>query len=472
MSTAWIPALAEDCPSSIEESFQHLKELSKKIPSLVNLSTMSNIPEYCRVNGYRDSEETPSGGQVWIDNFAASLEARENTFLAMFARVKKDLSAKAQPRDTYESIRNELKSHPEIGQEEAAACNRGLASLSGKSGKLMAGMERANQTSSAAADYKAGFAQASFACKDLTLTHLSSCAEGLGIIQDIARPVQFITLIDVWQQVVNDPVYYRVFHTLSLEMLDQLENKKAPAGHLFDDLKRLFLKEVKDPSLAEEYTWKSMGFLATSGSNLTYHASRVCGYSGNRALLQVFHVISTGAPALDRLSAGRGALYSYPKDVPINCDYGKEYHFWMAAYLAREVAKKTKDIEAAAAAAFSADKGYQFMTVTPGRDRTRPYRENAFSNYNNNIRLDLTQAAAGAWFGATSLDGKTKPISTQKYEAGLRKTFEGVQPVEVNSSFKFPDSGSIFKLLGTYSDWKKVINPDAPFFYFKKEMSQ
>jgi hypothetical protein len=453
-----------------EETLVHLKELSSGLSPLVDLSTSNNIPEYCRVNGYRDSEESSAGGQIWTDNFASSLETREKTLLGLFFRLKKDPAAQNPAGDTYESIRAELKSHPVIDQEEAAACNKGLSAISGDSAKAMAGMGRPDQTSSVAGDYKAGFAQAAFACKDVSLSHLFACAHGLNIIQDIARPVDFITLIDIWQQVVNDPVYYRVLQTLALEMIDQLEQKKAPEGHLFDDLKRLFLKEVKDQRLAEEYTWKTMGFLATSGSNLTYHASRVCGYTGNRALLQVFHVISTGAPVLDRLSAAKGSLYSYPKQVQVTCDYGKEYHFWMTAYLAREVAKRTGNIDAAAAAAFTADKGYQFMTVTPGRDRTKPFRENAFSNYNNNMRLDLTQAAAGAWFGATSLNDEANTVNSQTYEAGIRNTFAGVQPIEVNPDFKFPSSRRFIKLLRTYSNWKKVINPDAPFFYFKKEM--
>lgn len=55
--------------------------------------------------------------------------------------------------------------------------------------------------------------------------------------------------------------------------------------------------------------------------------------------------------------------YSYPRDVVTSCDNSKPYYFWMSAYMTREMVKQGISPEAAAAGAFSAQKGYEVLRM-------------------------------------------------------------------------------------------------------------
>lgn len=469
---------SSNCDSTSTESFHSLQQLSNSLPSILAVSQVKDIPEFCRINGIRDAKETEAFGMNWTDSFTPSLDRREASFLNNFIYQKdsqpRNLDPKCPgpdcekatslPKDTFDSIRTELLRHPEMPKEERANCSRQLTFL----------QREEAQVDQDAPEYKVGVAQAMFACKDVTLLSLAGCAQGLTIVRKIARPVRDMTLIGTWKEVVTDPVYYRVFHALALRMLDRIGGRVKSDDRLFDDISRLFQDEVKDPKLAKEYTWKTMGFLATAGTNLAFHTGIVCGgpTPEKNALHEVLYVIGMAPVIIDRLTAPQGYLYSYPREVNDVCDYGKSYHFWMTAYLAREVAKQTGNETAAAAAAFTAEKGYQFLTQTAGRDPSQPFKANAFSNYNNNIRLDLTQAAAGAWFGAMSLKPNQKQVDRQQFDNGIRNTFDGVRMIPINSKYEFPGTSSPLRLLGAYSDWKKVSNPDASFEYFEKLMKQ
>jgi hypothetical protein len=230
--------------------------------------------------------------------------------------------------------------------------------------------------------------------------------------------------------------------------------------------------EPKDPKKALEYTWSLMGVIATGGSSAGNVFMALCGTSKPLSMQQSFEVIARGSLVVDRMTAKNGFLYTYPKEVNSLCDYGKNYHFWMTAYLAREAMKETHDKIASAAAAFSLNKGYQFAKDGYGRDPSKPFKEDAFTNYNNNVRLDLAQASAGAWFGAMSMLGESKIMNRDKFENGIRQIFEGSQAIELNSNFQFPSRDDNFKMLDAYSKWKTVINPDAAFVFFQKEIGQ
>jgi hypothetical protein len=182
-------------------------------------------------------------------------------------------------------------------------------------------------------------------------------------------------------------------------------------------------------------------------------------------------MLTLSSVALDRRTAKKGFLYTYPKEVNSLCDYGKNYHFWMTAFLARQAAKETSDATAAAVAAFTLDKAYQFIKVGHGRDPAKPFREDTFSNYSNNIRLDLAQAAAGAWFGATSVNSNPIQLSQEQYETGLKKSFAGSEVIAADPNFKFPSINSPVSLVSTYLKWTKTINPDAAFRYFENQVN-
>lgn len=465
-----LTSAAEIC--IVKESFNEIKKLSKEMSPILSLTSTQDIEKFCQINGLRDTEESfgavldiNSADGRWEKSFIATHDFRTANFISYFykdslssdspnGKISPELANKKR-QEVFQIISKRLYDIPETISEELkdrfiAAADRQYKSA-------------ADQES----DIEAGTLKAAYACSDLTMLNAKGCIDGLAKIQKIAKPVGGITLIPVWKEVVQNPLYMKVFKAVSLKIMTHISEKTVPNLRLFDEIQSEFLKQGKNKMDAAEMTWKTMGLLATGGGNVAIRSDFI-GQNLSQ-LNDVLHVLSNGAMLLDRQSATKGFLFTYPKEVNNICDYGKNYHFWMTAYLAREVAKETQNVKAAAAAAYSADKGYQFAKRDAGRDPRKPFTQETFSNYNNNMRLDLSLASAGAWFGATSLS-EQKTISREKVDQALRLTFEGSEMLprrnqeELNQFLENP-----MKTIGFYSDWKKIINPDASYKFYAKE---
>jgi hypothetical protein len=137
------------------------------------------------------------------------------------------------------------------------------------------------------------------------------------------------------------------------------------------------------------------------GQNGYYNAAI---YPFNRWTLASALVISSGAVLLDSLKQSAGLpLYSFPKEVKTSCDNGKNYHFWVPAYMTRDAhikAHMSKD--SSQWSSFIPEVGYQMLSRSQGRDPVGNISSafNSLSNQKN--RLDLAFAAMGTEFARGS----------------------------------------------------------------------
>jgi hypothetical protein len=433
--------------STSAEPVSQLMALSNSLPQNLNLTSKLTVPEFCRVNAFRDQEEQVEENDrhwvdtnMWLGALAPSLEKRQ-WMLDTFTPDHKSLAVKARS----------------LTKAETAQCQSEIAKLAAKP---MQQSEEANATA----------LQAAYFCKDVTLLHLNTCASLVPVLLQTMKPVGDINLINLWLEFLSKSVYAKVLAKVLDKNLRLVAHKTAPKTRFFEDLKTGFLRELKDREQATDATFTVLAILSTDGNNTS--AYMPCEVPPSTGLEQLISITGIMNSVLDRLTAQKGFLYTYPAEADVTCDYGKTYHFWMAAYLAREGTKQTHDPVGAAAAAFTLNKGYQFLKEGGGRNRSNAFTQNVFSNYNNNMRLDLAQAAAGAWFGATSLNGQGASISQKEFESGLRANFSGAKETPRVAEFKFPTAKDPALLIPVYARWRETVNPDAAFKYFQKSLGQ
>ena len=134
-------------------------------------------------------------------------------------------------------------------------------------------------------------------------------------------------------------------------------------------------------------------------------------------------------------------LYSWPNGVSGFCNTQKSYHFWMAAYLSRELSKQGFNSESSMLGTYTAAIGYQ-LNRDQGRvaEKSKNYSENVivrsvFDPVINIIRADLAYAAAGARYGSQYGRGNVKSISIDKSLINMIE--HSSSNIEVSSFFFF-----------------------------------
>jgi hypothetical protein len=445
------------------ETYAELKAASEALPQNFSLSAASNVPQFCQVNGYRDSDpenfQKLRHGDAWYDGFFAVRDARESSFLYYFdpagGGAIRTLDEKARAK-SYGLVQQRLNSLP-------------LKISTSLKTRLLNGTKRLMKTTADQSNaLEVGLLQAAYLCKDLDLQSTLKCANKVQVAVKIAKPAAAVTVIPLWNELSRDPNYYSVFRKVAFKITERLKTGDAADSRLDEDVLAEFKNLVHDANKASEYTWKTMALLASGGGATARRVSVISMEPESNELADVLWVLTAGSMALDRISANKGYLYTYPRAIENLCDYGKNYHFWMAAYLARETMKNDGDAVSSAAAAYTVEKGYQFAKTGAGRAPERPYADPLFSNYNNNIRLDLSLASIGVWYGTAEAKLKLTRkqvdsilISNFQHSAALEK------PEKVAINFDNPNPTEIIPL---YDKWKKIINPDEGFLTLKKQL--
>lgn len=453
----------EPCaPNAPKEDLQSLVALSESIGQIKTAEELKDIPEFCRVLGYRGYQENQKVeiDGPWVGSFVAVKEARESGFRrylseGLEATSQRDSVKPARERLDFEELKRGVAQIKNASPDDAEFCRSHFEKYERFAGD-QAELRKASLTESA------------YFCSDLTLSSAASCASGMTRLQEIAKPVHGVTVLSLWKELVTDPVYFKALKTASLQVLERLQADDSRGSRLFQDLENAVLKETRNPSSAREYAWKTIAIFASGGANAHRRITKTC----RHPISAFLYVITNGAPILDRVSAAKGYLYSMPKEVNSLCDYGKSYHFWMTAYLARRLVKEGSDPLPAAAASYSVQKGYQFAKRDGGREPERSFREPSFSDWNNRRRMELSTSAAAAWFGALSAKGSPKNLDWSTVEEGIRQQFRGSEVRSGDPSFQFPGDSDVPRLMSAYREWKKILNPDSSFEYFRKKFGQ
>ena len=240
------------------------------------------------------------------------------------------------------------------------------------------------------------------ACSLLTLTHVQSCAESLRLTPEIMA-------VDSMTGFALGPLFLELatedrYRTPLIEVARLLLNKVDigdSSQDIFSDIAKIAQESGLPLLESRSLAWKIMGLYGSAGANM-YLRNRFFGIQQNNpAIANALNLIASAIPYLDSLAKLEHRRYALPRGLQATCDQGKSYHFWMAAFLARELTLRGSSPQGAAAAAYSAEKGYQLFSNTAGRDPAKIFQMNEFYPITNTIRMDLVYAGSGAIFGAS-----------------------------------------------------------------------
>lgn len=312
-------------------------------------------------------------------------------------------------------------------------------------------------------------------CGRLGLLSAGECKKGLDILQQRLATHEVnggaIARTDIYRKILGSRVYEDGVRRAALKISKRVRGQIRSPGNLFDDLKDAFIETNVRRENVDDLVWDVLGLLATSGPNIN---QRIKSCQNSSAILEdrldsQFHFslkyIAGALPLLDfRYSRQFKKLYSAPSSVRVTCDNGKFYHFWMSAYLSRELVKRDGlSVQAAKNASYASEIGYQALRDVVGKESDdvstslfgKLGKHELFSPVVNIVRTDLALAAGGATFGAlsTTTTNSNSVLSVDKsLQNILSKSGQGLS-VDVNLNGKS-------KMIYEMYQW---INALAPF---------
>jgi len=239
-------------------------------------------------------------------------------------------------------------------------------------------------------------------------------------------------------------------------------------ANLFDDLVAGFLRAGFTSIQAVDLTWESLAVIASTGPNLYSRLSGIqipkVGYPAAVAL----SIIASTTPILDLRGQIPNRMYSFPKGIEVTCDSGKPYHFWMAAYLSRELRKTGASFEISSAAAYILQKGYQTQNFG-SRKGFGILGSTPLSPSSNVVRMDLAYSTVGALFGAKSFE-RSQNTQAEK----VISIDNAYQTLIKNAGYNEPKSGSPsdWDMLKVYPVWNNIFTPNSAFDFLKKEIQR
>lgn len=239
-----------------------------------------------------------------------------------------------------------------------------------------------------------------------------------------------VTAAPVVKKILTDAAATEGLRRAALKMLERQSSVLSSEANAFDDIKKSFEESGLSTKEAENKTWDTMAALASAGPNFAKRWSRESiamkmdikniNDNPNAFALQT---IAESLPKIDTEKAKQqnGALYSLPVGINFPCDIGKSYHFWMTAYLSRNLVKSGSDTEAARSSAYIANLGYQMNRQAFAGSELNMENLERFGATENGIRMDLTLAAAGSLYGSNSAEGKVTKIDlAEKYRQSMK----------------------------------------------------
>ncbi len=262
----------------------------------------------------------------------------------------------------------------------------------------------------------------------------NQCYQALNqILQDMA-PVQNITARKEIDEVLTDLSYQKPLTRLALEYISWIESgKKIGSRRLNEDLVRVLGSTEK--------AWKVLAVLSSRGANFY----KLFGFSSRQTFPTVaaLGVIASSVLVFDWMGPEK---FSFPRGVKVNCDSGKSYHFWMAAYLSHRYQSKW--------ASYLSSVAYQMRSKTEFRDPNRSFQIPVNSIANEKIRLDLAYAAAGAEFGNSVSYGSRFDID-HKLDL-LENAAEKIEPIDKNDASDYWAEAP----LKAFYRWNRIFHPE------------
>jgi hypothetical protein len=299
-------------------------------------------------------------------------------------------------------------------------------------------------------------------CAYYSVKNAMTCYSALKKILEDMAPVENITARQEIHQVLTEETYRQPLTRLAQEYIALIERIDGSTGsakpgvspdqsekirlfglqnrRLDEDLKRVFGAD-------DDRTWKVLAVLAARGANFY----KLYGYATRRSfpVIAALGVISSAALYFDQLTPeGR---FSFPRGTKVDCDSGKSYHFWMAAYLSNQYGSRW--------AAYLSSVAYQMRSDTEFRKPERAFMEKWDSIANQKIRLDLAYSASGAIYGDQSRNQKSFHFDIDEILSILENGSEKLAPLSRK------DSVGIWKdsPVSAFMRWNRIFHPEKAF---------
>ncbi len=303
------------------------------------------------------------------------------------------------------------------------------------------------------------------ACLRLSPFAANKCSQSLDYILELMKPSGKLTAVPVIRKIIEDPMYAEGASRAALKIMSKVDasgSGRTQFGDLFADIYQSYVEAGIPPKNAEEMSWDLLAVYSARGANINMLFPYASGKAGSKTLIAL-ESIAIGASVLDAATHQSGYLYSIPKQISTVANYGKPYHFWMSAYIARESAKRFHSESAAQTAAALSELGYQMFSVTNGRHElfqsilsTGQFGVEAYKT-----KIDLAFGFAGASYGAKIGIGKTDEfrIDIDYTVKEMIENASNLKPWTVEKSKQMLKS-PIKKFLA-YFKWMKIIKPIA-----------
>lgn len=289
----------------------------------------------------------------------------------------------------------------------------------------------------------------------------SSCLNALKILRGKVRVALYgqvpFTNIELWKKIYSTKKYDEGLRLAALQVAERMLGDLQENDNIFDDLLVAFHRSGMSSVEAIDATWTVLGVIANGGQN-TLSRTVLLEWPSQKS--QALGYIANSMTAIDLKKRQKNlSLYSFPLGIETNCDTGKPYHFWMSAYLARNLVKDEKiESNVAIAAVYISQKMYQVQRgalnaqiKSKGAIFTRP----PYDPSHQIIRTDLAFAAAGAVFGA--LSDNTLGSKKINVDSAIVKLLE-------DSSVRKPlDKAAAEKMTfgERYSEFEKIFSPES-----------
>jgi hypothetical protein len=264
----------------------------------------------------------------------------------------------------------------------------------------------------------------------------------------------------LWSKLFTDVIYQDGIRLAALAIWDRVSGSLSTTDSIFSDLLSSFQAAGMDSEASMTATFEALAVISNNSQNIL---PRVMGTPlvRNRQTLLSLSFISVAISYLDFIKYEKlGSLYSLPAGkIQSDCLNTKWYHFWSSAYLSRHLVKGGVRPLPAVYATYNAAKGYQTnRRVGDDAKKDKLGRILMMSDMNPThqvIRIDLTLAAAGAFFGAFG--------SHPKFQLNID---EGLDVLISNAGSSEPLLlDDVLSLLSdrmhAYNKWNRIFAPNS-----------
>ncbi|MFZ3228581.1 MAG: hypothetical protein WA160_00125 [Pseudobdellovibrio sp.] len=303
-----------------------------------------------------------------------------------------------------------------------------------------------------------------FCMKD-SFFSMMECKKGLDSISEkmkvnYPKEGKTFTNMALWEKIYGSKKYDEGLRLVSNKLIERAEGSFSSDANIFDDLKSSFELSGMKKVEAQDAAFDILGLISTGGSNMNHRVRKVGG--GNQKSVALAFIANSLAYLDGKKTKFNKTLYSYPTSVKTTCDNAKPYHFWMSAYLSRELKKEGLAEDTAVNSVYIAHQGYHLKREAgyPKGASNHPKRNTIltrepFDPAQQIVRTDLAYAAAGAAFGADlMLESSSKKINVDKAIISLIKDSEVVPA-------KTKDQADGLSLPESYYHWSNIFSPNS-----------